>query len=295
VSWRQPFQWLSQLFDRRSNNRELVSTLVEGYYWDGAVPQPHRVRDISTTGAYLITDQKWYIGTLLTLTLQIGGEAKDPQDYITVPCQIVRHGADGIGVKFVLSSREERMAIRRFVRAASVASSPGGRSSGEAVVEFALVVPLLFLLIVNAFNFGGFIYCWLTVSDAVRAAADYACTDTSTAGSPAPPTVSAITSLVQNATARLPDYSSANPVVTACIYNNGTTSNFLTSAGCPAGVTSPPADPEPIVSGSTTTYATVAVDVTYTFTPILAGSTFLRFGLPALPTTIHRRTVVRWP
>jgi Flp pilus assembly protein TadG len=157
------------------------------------------------------------------------------------------------------------------------------------------MVPLLFLLIVNAFNFGSFIFCWLTVADAVRAAADYACTDSSTAGAPGAPTVAKITNLVQNATAVLPNYSATNPAVTACTYNSGTTTAFNSTSSCPTGVTPPPADPEPIASGSTITYATVAVDVTYTFTPFFAGSSFLRFGLPALPSSIHRRMVVRWP
>ncbi|MFL6414942.1 MAG: hypothetical protein ACJ74Y_04655, partial [Bryobacteraceae bacterium] len=104
-----------------------------------------------------------------------------------------------------------------------------------------------------------------------------------------------ITTLGQNATAGLPNSSSSNPTVTACIYNNGTTNTFLTTVACPTGVTAPPADLEKIATGSTASYSTVAVDVTYTFAPFLAGNTFLRFGLPALPNSIHRRMVVRWP
>ena len=273
----------------------VLNCKVVAYYWNGAVSTAHQLKDISYLGAYLLTEERWYVGTLLMLTLQPEPEVSDPAAAITIPCRVVRHGVDGVGVYFLLSGRKERQAVRGFVQDVT-SSRQGVRSgtSGQAVVEYALMVPLLFLLIVNAFNFGSFIYCWLTVADAARAAADYACTDSNTAGAPAAPTVSAITSLVQHATAGLPNYSSSNPAVTACIYNNGNTYNFLTTAACSYG-TSPPADPEPIASGSTVTYSTVSVDVTYTFTPLFAGSSFLRFGLPSLPTTMHRRVVVRWP
>lgn len=265
------------------------------YYWEGAVSKAHPIRDINSTGAYLVTDERWYIGTLVMFTLQQGEESSDRTASVTIASRIVRHGLDGVGVNFMLSSKQERQALRQLVQADSRAPVRRSTTSGEAVVEFALMVPLLFLLIVNAFNFGGFIYCWLTVADAVRAAGDYASIGSNTVGSPATPDVTKITTLVQNATAVLPNYSTSNPTVTACVYNNGTTNTFLTTSACPAGVAVPPADLERIATGASVSYSTVALDVTYTFTPFLAGSTFLRFGLPALPTSIHRRMVVRWP
>jgi Flp pilus assembly protein TadG len=288
-------KWLLESSQKRGAQRYLNCRVV-AYYWNGAASTAHTVKDISYLGAYLITEERWYVGTMLMLTLQPEPEITDSAAAITIPCRVVRHGLDGVGVHFLLSGSKEHQTVREFVRAVT-GSKRGARSgtSGQAVVEFALMVPLLFLLIVNAFNFGSFIYCWLTVSDATRAAADYACTDSNTAGAPATPSVSLITSLVQNGTSGLPNYTSSNPAVTVCTYNNGTTTSFNSTSACPTGVTAPPSDPEPVASGSTTHYSTVAVDVTYTFTPLLAGSTFLRFGLPSLPSTIHRRVVVRWP
>lgn len=261
------------------------------YYWNGATPRGHPIKDISFSGAYLLTAERWYVGTIFMLTLQPDSEMADPAEYVTIPVEVIRHGPDGMGVRFMLTEREELQAVRAFVRAAIGSQRSPAGTSGQSVVEYALMVPLLFLLIVNAVNFGGFIHCWLTVADAARAAADYACTDSSTAGAPTIPTVNAITSLVQNATAGLPNYSTSNPAVTLCEYNNGAQTLFGSTAPCSTGV----ADPELIAGGATTQYATLAVDVTYTFTPFLAGSSFLRFGLPSLPGTIHRRVVVRWP
>lgn len=289
-------RWLEER-EKRADKRHLVSDVV-AYYWNGTIPTAHALRDISCTGAYLLTEDRWHIDTLLIVTLQRGEEITDASDSITIPCQIVRHTSNGVGMRFMLTTKKEVQAMKRFVH--MVTGTPGAFSifrgaAGEAAVEFALTVPLVFLLLVNAFNFGSFIYCWITIADAVRTAADYASEDSSTADAPATPTVTQLTTLVQNATAGLPNYSSTNPVVTACEYNNGTTTTFLTTNSCPNGVTAPPSDPEAIASGSSTNYATVAVDVTYTFTPLLAGNRFLRFGLPSLPSTIHRRMVVRWP
>lgn len=198
----------------------------------------------------------------------------------------------------MLVSKQERKAVHRFLHSISDGTSALGLrngTSGQAVVEFALMVPLVFLLIVNAFNFCSFIYCWITVADAVRAGADYACEDSSTADAPATPTITQITSVIQNATSGLPNYSTSNPAISVCEYDNGTSTNFLTSTACGSSYGNPPADPEATTSSSGIYYSTVAVDVTYTFSPFLSGNTFLRFGLPSLPTTIHRRMVVRWP
>ena len=287
------FKWLTEIGEERKEKRCQGADIV-AFYWNGTVPTSHKVKDISRDGAFLLTGDRWYVGTLLMITLQCGVEVTDPEAAVAIACRVVRHGTDGVGVNFMPTGKKERQALRRLIRSAANATAyayhPGRGASGQAIVEYALMVPLLFLLIVNAFNFCGFIYCWLTVADAVRAAADYASEDSSTATSPATPSVTAITTLVQNATAGLPDYSTSNPTVTVCENNNGTVTTFGSTSGCPAGVANPPADPE-----SSALYATVAVDVTYTFSPLIAGSAFLRFGLPALPSTIHRRIVVRFP
>src|SRR5690348_8422207 len=57
-------------------------------------------------------------------------------------------------------------------------------TEGQALVEFAAVVPLLFLLVVLAMNFGGLIGAWVAVANATRAAADYAILSGDSAGSP---------------------------------------------------------------------------------------------------------------
>jgi Flp pilus assembly protein TadG len=64
---------------------------------------PHRIRDISLAGLYLLTEQRWYPGTVVRLVLQRGGAAEtDPHRSITVNAKVVRSGSDGVGLALVL-------------------------------------------------------------------------------------------------------------------------------------------------------------------------------------------------
>src|ERR1035438_505068 len=55
------------------NRRHMLRTpepSVVVYYWDGSAPEARRLRDISATGAYILTPERWYIGTIVRLILQ---------------------------------------------------------------------------------------------------------------------------------------------------------------------------------------------------------------------------------
>jgi hypothetical protein len=73
------------------------------YYWDGSQPAPHSVRDISSGGTYLITEDRWHPGTLLMITLQKPVIADDtrPSRSIGVQSKVIRSGIDGVGFAFV--------------------------------------------------------------------------------------------------------------------------------------------------------------------------------------------------
>jgi hypothetical protein len=72
------------------------------YYWNGAAPAPHSVRDISSAGAYLVTEERWHPGTVLMLTLQRTDKYIDghPRS-IPLQSKVVRWGIDGVGFVFV--------------------------------------------------------------------------------------------------------------------------------------------------------------------------------------------------
>jgi len=63
VSWFIKFlRWLST--DRRSSKRHPLPGLV-AYYWTGGAPQAFHIADISTHGLYLLTDERWFPGTMI--------------------------------------------------------------------------------------------------------------------------------------------------------------------------------------------------------------------------------------
>ena len=97
-------RWLESLSsrERRRAPRREVPNLV-AHYWDGAAPLAHRIRDISSTGLYLLTEQRWYPGTLVRILLQRTDVAEtDPDRSITVNAKVVRSGSDGVGLTLVL-------------------------------------------------------------------------------------------------------------------------------------------------------------------------------------------------
>jgi Flp pilus assembly protein TadG len=64
----------------------------------------HEIRNISATGFYLLTRERWHPGTVVTMTLQRTAAAKeslDAEHYISVMSKVVRLGEDGVGFAFV--------------------------------------------------------------------------------------------------------------------------------------------------------------------------------------------------
>ena len=88
--------------DRRSTERVGAPHLA-AYYWNGSQPEPHSVRDISSSGIYLLTEDRWHPGTLLMVTVQKPVTADDTRSSrsIRVQSKVIRSGADGVGFAFV--------------------------------------------------------------------------------------------------------------------------------------------------------------------------------------------------
>ena len=103
VSWFIKFlRWLST--DRRGSKRHPLPGLV-AYYWTGGAPQAFHIADISTNGLYLLTDERWFPGTMILMTLQrTNTDGDDPDDFISVLTKVIRWGTDGVGLSFVPSN-----------------------------------------------------------------------------------------------------------------------------------------------------------------------------------------------
>jgi len=101
---RPPKSWLERWWspDPRKAPR-MDSPGLAAYYWTGAAPQARNIKDISTTGLYVVTEERWYPGTLVLMTLQrtdLGEEAAERS--ISVHSRAVRWGNDGVGLQFIL-------------------------------------------------------------------------------------------------------------------------------------------------------------------------------------------------
>jgi len=103
VSWFIRFlRWLST--DRRASKRHPLPGLV-AYYWTGGAPQAFHIADISNVGLYLLTDERWFPGTMILMTLQrTNTDGDDPDDFISVLSKVIRWGSDGVGLTFVPSN-----------------------------------------------------------------------------------------------------------------------------------------------------------------------------------------------
>jgi hypothetical protein len=96
--------WKSLLSDDRRKSNRVPAPALGVYYWTGAQPKQHKVRDISPTGLYVVTDERWYIGTLVTMTLQKTDVPVDSDERsIAVQSKAVRHGEDGVGLQFIVT------------------------------------------------------------------------------------------------------------------------------------------------------------------------------------------------
>lgn len=93
--------------DLRKAPREPAPGLA-AYYWTGGAPEARNIRDISSTGLYIVTEERWYPGTLILMTLQqkdCGSESAERS--IPVLTRAVRCGNDGVGLQFILSKSKD--------------------------------------------------------------------------------------------------------------------------------------------------------------------------------------------
>jgi Flp pilus assembly protein TadG len=155
-------------------------------------------------------------------------------------------------------------------------------STAQALLEYALTIPLVFLLIVNAVNFGGFFFAWITVANAARAGADYAILGGASVGGLGEATGAQVKSIITTDISSLPNNPSL--VVNVCQNQNGTITALTGTCS------SIPADPEP------TNYLLTSVDVTYTYKPFIPAQfqfKNMNIYVSIPPTTVHRRSVMR--
>jgi hypothetical protein len=94
--------WLERLLTPNRADRRPASDFV-AYRLNGSTVKQNAVRDISSTGAYLVTEERLPLGTLLSLTMQREGPLElSSARRITTLGKIARVGDDGLGIEFIV-------------------------------------------------------------------------------------------------------------------------------------------------------------------------------------------------
>jgi uncharacterized membrane protein (UPF0127 family) len=103
--FKSPRSWLARWWSPDPRRAPRMPTHgLAAYFWTGASPAAQSIRDISSTGLYLVTKESWYLDTLVLMTLQKTDCGEDVADRsISVHSRAVRWGHDGVGLQFVLS------------------------------------------------------------------------------------------------------------------------------------------------------------------------------------------------
>ncbi|HYM12901.1 MAG TPA: TadE/TadG family type IV pilus assembly protein [Bryobacterales bacterium] len=177
------------------------------------------------------------------------------------------------------------------------------RDHGASIIEFALVLPIMLVLILNVVNFAGFFSAFITVGNASRTAGDYMVLgDRSLKMPPTPPTAQEIANILSTDMSSLINPDSIK--VRTCTLSPGNGSGppatcwSCTKSGgvmtCALGngsfTSNPPLDTR-LEGGQ---FALAWVDVSYTYKAFIPGFNFLGVGNPfGASTTVHRQAVYR--
>jgi hypothetical protein len=105
--------WFEELmFQHQRRAPRYIEPRLVAFYWDGAAPEPRYIRDVSSTGFYLLTEQRWYPGTLITMTLQRTERTDDgSKSSIAVQAKVIRPGDDGVALAFVLPRAKDARSV----------------------------------------------------------------------------------------------------------------------------------------------------------------------------------------
>jgi hypothetical protein len=90
------------IFDQRSSARHPLPPVMA---YMGAIQgsKTYQVGDLSLRGFYLITSERWLLGTMFPVTLQRIDRSEDsPAGTIAVQATVVRFGTDGMGCEFAV-------------------------------------------------------------------------------------------------------------------------------------------------------------------------------------------------
>ncbi len=110
-------RWLASLLvpEADRSERRAAEDFV-CYRWDGSGVKEEAIRDISSTGVFVLTAERWAPGTTIWMTLQKRGPlAVSSERRMTIQATAARLGEDGVGLSFHSPTDPEGQAWERLV------------------------------------------------------------------------------------------------------------------------------------------------------------------------------------
>jgi hypothetical protein len=110
--------------DRRKDGRFEANGL-HAWYWTGTKRKRVKIRDLSLTGGYVVTNERWLPGTPVEITLENKSMfASGARSNVRLWASSVRIGEDGVGVNFVPRFLDRKAWAEALTKAAEVPGEP---------------------------------------------------------------------------------------------------------------------------------------------------------------------------
>ena len=108
---------------------------VVAFHWTGGSPREFKIGNISATGMFLLTEDRWFPGTVILMTLQrTWSHNEKRRESIAVLTNVVRTDDDGMGLEFIFSG---------YLDLPNNAMHPEAGASREALERFLLPLNLV--------------------------------------------------------------------------------------------------------------------------------------------------------
>ena len=146
-----PRSWYRLPFVYRPRAERRESPSLAAFHWDGPTPRQNHVANISSSGAYLLTDQQWNTGDVVSLTLQRSGILQSSNHRrFTVEVKTVRRDDNGVAVAFLMPRGSDLRLWQSTIKAGVPQNEPE-----DVVCEFRLAAAIAFVerIAPNAANF----------------------------------------------------------------------------------------------------------------------------------------------
>src|SRR4051812_18095467 len=100
-----PRSWFRLPFVYRPRAERRESPALVAIHWDGHTPRQNHIANLSSSGAYVLTDENWMPGEIVSLTLQRTGMLDgSARNRFTVQVKTIRRDKNGVGVAYLLPS-----------------------------------------------------------------------------------------------------------------------------------------------------------------------------------------------